>query len=202
MEESEKLILDQSDKKNRKIRAKKNLRKGQVILSLEPLVCTVFSKHQNLFCNYCLKEASSCLSACSKCRSIYYCSVECQKIDWSIHKLECSCFEEVKKKSFKITNLFSLSLRFYNILVEREDIRKNFELLYHPDKELLSKEKQKFYTDLSLMLTKYSKKQIATDLEKNLDLIFDMISKLSGLSSLLPCKFHQSFMCSKCYSLF
>jgi hypothetical protein len=29
------------------------------------------------------------LLKCSRCKSVYYCSVECQKIDWKKHKLDC-----------------------------------------------------------------------------------------------------------------
>ena len=27
--------------------------------------------------------------ACSRCKKVYYCSVECQKLNWSEHKLSC-----------------------------------------------------------------------------------------------------------------
>lgn len=38
-------------------------------------------------CNHCGKESKL---RCGKCHSIYYCDQECQKKDWSSHKLKCS----------------------------------------------------------------------------------------------------------------
>lgn len=37
-------------------------------------------------CHICNKITNNC---CSKCKSIYYCSNECQKIDWNTHKKSC-----------------------------------------------------------------------------------------------------------------
>lgn len=37
-------------------------------------------------CNVCMKNVTK---LCGKCRSVYYCSKECQQDDWSQHKLKC-----------------------------------------------------------------------------------------------------------------
>jgi hypothetical protein len=39
-------------------------------------------------CNNCLK-ADKGMHVCGKCSNIHYCSVSCQKEDWSLHKQSC-----------------------------------------------------------------------------------------------------------------
>lgn len=41
-------------------------------------------------CGKCSKDANS---ICTNCKSIYYCSRDCQKADWKNHKKNCSPFE-------------------------------------------------------------------------------------------------------------
>lgn len=37
-------------------------------------------------CEVCKKETSN---KCSRCRTIYYCGAECQRVDWKCHKTTC-----------------------------------------------------------------------------------------------------------------
>jgi hypothetical protein len=46
----------------------------------------------DLNCSYCKKEISQ--SRCSQCKKANYCSRNCQKSDWSKHKLFCSMSDE------------------------------------------------------------------------------------------------------------
>jgi hypothetical protein len=44
-------------------------------------------------CHFCAKSQAhiaSRLKLCNRCRSVSYCSVECQRSDWSAHKKECA----------------------------------------------------------------------------------------------------------------
>jgi hypothetical protein len=44
-------------------------------------------------CQFCAKSqahVASRLKLCNRCRSVRYCSVECQRSDWSTHKIQCS----------------------------------------------------------------------------------------------------------------
>ena len=40
-------------------------------------------------CSRCLKKTKVKLQRCSKCKLVYYCTVECQRADWSNHKILC-----------------------------------------------------------------------------------------------------------------
>jgi len=42
-----------------------------------------------LFCGATAVALARALALCSKCKRAAYCSPECQKLDWSVHKLEC-----------------------------------------------------------------------------------------------------------------
>jgi hypothetical protein len=59
----------------------------------------------NKVCFLCLEPSKL---KCSRCLTIQYCSKECQKKDWKIHKNNCkdnNCdenLEELGKKSFKL----------------------------------------------------------------------------------------------------
>ena len=45
----------------------------------------------------CARCGGPAASACGRCKSAYYCSRNCQKLDWSRHKVAC----EVSRKSQK-----------------------------------------------------------------------------------------------------
>lgn len=48
----------------------------------------ILSKKDIKSCTYCSKQP--CDKLCSKCKRVYYCSVECQKTDWINHKHSCN----------------------------------------------------------------------------------------------------------------
>lgn len=47
-------------------------------------------------CNLCAKPSTS---LCSACHAIYYCTRECQKTDWAVHKPFCEKYRLLKKAS-------------------------------------------------------------------------------------------------------
>ena len=46
-------------------------------------------------CNKCHKIKKT--NRCSNCKSVYYCSVQCQKNDWTSHKYACERLKKVVK---------------------------------------------------------------------------------------------------------
>ena len=70
------------------------LKAGHVIMRNLPMATQLFPSNRNEFCSYCLSTKSSLLR-CSSCKMVWYCSKECQSIDWKKsggHFLECSFF--------------------------------------------------------------------------------------------------------------
>mmetsp|Transcript_28874 Transcript_28874/g.32381 ORF Transcript_28874/g.32381 Transcript_28874/m.32381 type:complete len:571 (+) Transcript_28874:28-1740(+) len=62
----------------------------------------------NRICRYCDKsdpsqEFQNSLKACSKCKSTYYCSKECQVADWKKHKKNCRSNTKASNKAFDAT---------------------------------------------------------------------------------------------------
>lgn len=57
---------------------------------------------------------------CGVCATLFYCSTDCQKKDWPIHKQECKRYGVItKQKGFKITSDFILLVRAF--LLHRSD---------------------------------------------------------------------------------
>lgn len=64
-------------------------------------------------CQFCFKSESS-LSKCSSCNVVHYCSKECQKHDWKMHKLYCKlCREGSKEDKKKHRELYNTILAYY-----------------------------------------------------------------------------------------
>lgn len=66
-------------------------------------------------CQYCFKTDEK-LSKCSRCKVVHYCSKECQKQDWKIHKVYCnSCKEGSKEDKRKHRELYNTILEYYTL---------------------------------------------------------------------------------------
>ncbi|XP_074604108.1 N-lysine methyltransferase SMYD2-like [Brevipalpus obovatus] len=62
---------------------------GDVIIECYPLAHAISVQEQIFRCNFCFRKSAS-LRKCSACKSIRYCSTDCQSKDWkSMHKYEC-----------------------------------------------------------------------------------------------------------------
>lgn len=66
-------------------------------------------------CQYCFKTDEK-LSKCSGCKVVHYCSKECQKQGWKIHKVYCkSCNEGSKEDKKKHRELYNTILEYYTL---------------------------------------------------------------------------------------
>ncbi|EGC39312.1 hypothetical protein DICPUDRAFT_147973 [Dictyostelium purpureum] len=86
----------------------RKFKKGEEILSnIEPYVHSV--PQHNIVCDYCLKNKNNenlnttiSLKRCTGCKLIYYCSIDCQKKAWPIHKHECKILLAAAQESLQI----------------------------------------------------------------------------------------------------
>lgn len=82
---------------------------GTVVLQCAPFAKILNLDHWRSHCQFCLSAGESAegasvrkLSRCGTCKTVYYCSRECQKSDWKPdHQLECK----------KLSQLLQLRLR-------------------------------------------------------------------------------------------
>ncbi|MDR3548163.1 MAG: zinc finger MYND domain-containing protein [Candidatus Pacebacteria bacterium] len=87
--------VDFTDSKNRRVRARRNISKGELLLSVKPIVASLDVKNYQKRCHYCFKK-SAVLKECSMCHFAMYCHIDCQRAHWSEHRLLCGI---IKKSS-------------------------------------------------------------------------------------------------------
>ena len=99
--------IDVSDPKNRKVRAKKALTRGDFILSAKPLATVLERKEWKRRCHWCFKKSLT-LKECSNCHFALYCNSDCQRSDWLDHKLLCKFLKASPHPPPKFLQLISL----------------------------------------------------------------------------------------------
>nr|XP_053626384.1 LOW QUALITY PROTEIN: uncharacterized protein LOC128684235 [Cherax quadricarinatus] len=73
-------------------RAKKRaVKKGDVILTSTPFAHVVNHQYVSMYCYNCIisHRDKRILSRCQGCRTLWYCSDQCQREDWALHSFEC-----------------------------------------------------------------------------------------------------------------
>ncbi|OMJ22464.1 Histone-lysine N-methyltransferase ASHR1 [Smittium culicis] len=96
--------------KGSKIVSTKEFSTGNLIFSEKTDYVALNDDKLHLNCSNCLLYKSKTksipnihnLKRCSTCKSVYYCSRECQLADWPLHKLECKLLTKHKKISISI----------------------------------------------------------------------------------------------------
>ena len=77
---------------------------GFCISTIPPMITAAefsrFAKEQNKHCENCLQTTSS-LKVCSGCQLVKYCSTECQKAHWKIHKRLCKSQRPATEEEFR-----------------------------------------------------------------------------------------------------
>ena len=92
-------FVDKTDPINRCIKAAKPIPKEKLILKSTPLVLAPVSHNKQNYCNFCFVPKSPLLK-CGGCGSVFYCSQECQKEDWFIHKHECKILKQILENKY------------------------------------------------------------------------------------------------------
>uniref|UniRef100_A0A1I7THV3 MYND-type domain-containing protein n=1 Tax=Caenorhabditis tropicalis TaxID=1561998 RepID=A0A1I7THV3_9PELO len=103
------------------------------------------------YCNYCLTSMVQ-LKKCSACKKLYYCSLECQRTDWKLHKFECKA---IKAHNEVPLDSVRLVMRIIGLINKQDygEVKESFipggsrsflTLLDHPDQQ--DPDSQKFLT--------------------------------------------------------
>ncbi|KAL3935502.1 MAG: hypothetical protein SGBAC_008989 [Bacillariaceae sp.] len=118
-----------TETKNRFAVANQEFQPGDIILRNAPLACSLLlslgssssSDKQSQRCAYCAVSGSEQkLSRCGRCQSVwYYCSRDCQKKDFPLHKKECYYWTKIKKDNLASSSSTS-SLLQHNDRVRAE----------------------------------------------------------------------------------
>jgi len=159
------------------MKASRFIPEGSLIIKNEPLGVATFSHNRKNYCNYCLKSSEK-LMKCGKCQVVYYCSQDCQKKDWGIHKKECSVYTKIGQNSQKITNQFMLVLRCF---LEYKEKQENYcqaidDMISNTEK--YPEDKIQFFEEMALLLIKYLEIDLKDGIEKLLQFLKDFIARL------------------------
>lgn len=75
----------------------------------DPYVHVLSHKHRDTRCSYCFHRHED-LKRCTACSVLRYCGRQCQKRDWSVHKMECACLQRVSPNTPSDSVLLMLRL--------------------------------------------------------------------------------------------
>ncbi|KAG7158937.1 histone-lysine N-methyltransferase ASHR1-like isoform X2 [Homarus americanus] len=71
-------------------KSQKTVKKGEVILTSEPFAHVINFEYSSMYCNHCLgSHKTKMIHMCQGCRKNWYCSDECERLSWPIHRYEC-----------------------------------------------------------------------------------------------------------------
>ena len=90
-------------------------------------------------CSKCKIIRENKMKVCNQCRNKSYCSEECQKLDWKIHRLKCCVPNEFEKQMHRIHKRF---LKSFDQVMESD--KKNRMCFFYKIKQL--KETQNYTT--------------------------------------------------------
>ncbi|GAA5900303.1 hypothetical protein JCM8208_005320 [Rhodotorula glutinis] len=155
--------------RGRGIIAKTAFRPGQTLLATAPLVSALDNLHYSTRCTSCYRAADDLDSAlppakrkllqCSLCHVVQYCSSQCQKRDWPVHKHECAALRNAAKasngkKTVPDTPVRALGRLLWTNEVKGSDLWTQVEALESHRAHLSPEEQERFF-HLSIALAQY-----------------------------------------------
>jgi len=92
-----------SEEKGRGIKATKDFNVGNLILQADPFAYVIFENMAEHVCHHCFNmvirdksgKPTTTLLKCSACKFARYCSRDCQKKAWPMHKKECMAIKRI-----------------------------------------------------------------------------------------------------------
>uniref|UniRef100_H2TAT1 [histone H3]-lysine(4) N-trimethyltransferase n=1 Tax=Takifugu rubripes TaxID=31033 RepID=H2TAT1_TAKRU len=77
-----------STDKGRGLRAVRHFSVGELVFACPAYSYVLTVNERGAYCEQCFTRRED-LFKCGKCKQAYYCNVDCQRGDWSMHKMEC-----------------------------------------------------------------------------------------------------------------
>lgn len=101
----------------------KTYSQGTVLMQEKPFVFILHEAHRLKLCDHCLDGKN--IQSCRLCRKVGYCSIECEKEAWAIHKFECANMKRIDPKIVP-DSVRMLSRIFYKLNYSRGSDIKGF----------------------------------------------------------------------------
>ncbi|XP_064383603.1 histone-lysine N-methyltransferase SMYD3-like isoform X2 [Halichondria panicea] len=93
------LELRTVDGMGRGVFTKESISAGDTIFSELPIAHCSVEETRGTICEHCFNRSES-LKKCSRCKFVYYCNSDCQRLDWLLHKTECKGVKGEKATPF------------------------------------------------------------------------------------------------------
>ncbi|XP_064395575.1 histone-lysine N-methyltransferase SMYD3-like [Halichondria panicea] len=93
------LELRTVDGMGRGVFTKESISAGDTIFSALPIAHCSVEETRGTICEHCFNRSES-LKKCSRCKFVYYCNSDCQRLDWPLHKTECKGVKGEKATPF------------------------------------------------------------------------------------------------------
>ncbi|XP_075906291.1 histone-lysine N-methyltransferase SMYD3 [Nelusetta ayraudi] len=161
------------------LRATASIRRGELLLSAEPLASCVSGRRAREVCHHCFTRHES-LSRCSQCKMARYCSTACQRQAWSVHRTECTCLRSLLPRI--PTDSVRLSARI--IFALSSSCKGSSEELYTLEEHeahlsLMSEQKKQGLAQLAGMLEVYLQQEATPELPPSCRELLTLIAKVT-----------------------